>query len=288
MVSLLKSKKGGIPAVNEIVQIVMGVLPTPIKILLFLLLITTIASFIIPLFLNLFGYACVMEGSQVELYQVPMQNFFQKTAFDIERSLTEIFTPSDFQLEEDPYPSGDKRFLKIPPQCYVSREVNETPITGYSGGCVDCEIYKEGFTETYLYVNHYDTFCVGDGETVFRPFHSDFCQQCAPPYPFYYNHTNCLNLFGQDQCYFTILNASDIPLIGGDYASQIYLKNIQSLNGVKRTQDSSEIVSIQCASENSPNIFVFSFELFNRYMWVLLVVGGALVTFAMKYYAMYS
>ena len=286
MVSLLKSKKGGIPAISEIVQIVMGILPTPIKILLFLLLITTIASFIIPLFLGLFGYACVMEGSQVELYQVPISQFFQKTAYDIEKTLTDVFTTADYQLPEDAHPSGNKKYYKIPEQCYVNKEINGTLVSGYQAGCVDCEYYKEGFVETYLYANKFESFCIGDGEDIWNPVNVRNCDICEPKYPYYYNHTECLT-YGQDSCYFTIINASFVSQIGTDFASTIYLQNIQSLNGVKRVQDSSEIVNIQCISENAPSIFVFSFELFNRLMWVMLILSGALVGFALKWYAMF-
>lgn len=283
MRSLLKSKKGGIPAINEIVITVMGILPTPVKIFLFLLLITTISGFVLPLMLNMFGYACVDEFGSTELYQVPVTKVFTKTLFDIGRSAQSFLLPQDYLIPEDPHPDGDKRYLKIPSQCYVSREVNDTTITGYSGGCVDCEIYKAGFVETILYVNHYDTFCIDDGFTVERPFHTEYCQQCSPPYPYYYNHTECL-AFGQDQCYFTITDTSLLSEIGSDYSQLRYLENILSLGGVRRQQDSSDITNIQCSAVGKPNLFVFSIELFNRTMWIFLFIGYFLITFAYLYY----
>lgn len=290
MVSLLKSKKGGIPAVNEIVQIVMGVLPTPIKIIIFILLITTIASFIIPLFLGMFGYACITEGDDISLYQVPMIKFLSKTAFDIERTATDFFTPRDYQFPEDVHPSGDKTYAKIPDECYVTRNVNGTSaiVTGYQGGCTDCEVYRDGFVETFLYVNHFETFCISDGEDEWSATVIKNCDICEPKYPYYYNHSECINTFQQDQCYFTIIDPALETIINENYADLVYRDNIVELGGVVRPQDDSEFVNIQCVDDDTPSLFVFSFEVFNRLMWVYLIIGSALVGFAMKYYAMYS
>lgn len=292
MVRLLKSKKGGIPAINEIVQIVMGVLPNPIKFILFILLITTIASFIIPLFLGIFGYACIPRDDEIILYQVPMSKFVQKTAFDIEQTFSDIFTLVDYQIPEDAFDSGDKTYYKIPDTCYVTREINDTLITGYTGACTDCPVYSDGFLEglgIFFKINRHKTFCIGDGYDVWTGVapYSSICQICEPKEPYYYNHSVCINQYDQDNCYFTITDTALVPTIDEDYEDIVYRQNIESIGGVERPQDSSEFINIQCTASDSPSLFIFSIELFNRLMWIYLLIGGALVGFALSYYALY-
>jgi hypothetical protein len=286
MVSLLKSKKGGIPAVNEIVQIVMGVLPTPIKLVIFILLLTTIAGFVIPLLLGLFGYACVPQEDDILLYQVSMSKIIQKSAFDIQRTFTDYFAPQDYQFPEDAHPNGDKRYYRIPDECYVTREANGTQVTGYQAGCVDCDAYREGFVETYLLTARFETFCVDDGFDLTTLFNVRNCPVCEPKYPYYYNHTVCLTKFSQEDCYFTILNESLVTVVDQSYSDLIYKENIVSLGGAVRPQDSSEFVNVQCVDDDTPSLFIFSLELFNRTLWIFLIIGWGLITFATMWYQM--
>lgn len=282
MVNLLKSKKGGIPAINEIVMTFLNITPKPILALIFILLITTISGFVIPILLNTFGYSCVERGNNdIELYQVPMTNIVQKSALDITRGLSNLVGIEEYSLPENPFPNGNKAFLRIPEQCFVSVNINGSDTFGYSGGCVNCDLsgnFLSGFfTPTSQRV------CVSDG-TEPRDYLSanrQFCSQCSPPYPYYYNHSVCIN---STECYFTIEDINLIQYVDESFILETDYKTIIGLDGVLRPQSNSEIINIQCTQNKRPSLYFFSIELFNRIMWIMLLVGFAIVTFALHWY----
>src|SRR4030043_588524 len=107
---LIKNKKGSIPVISEILQIFLNVTPKPILALIFILLISLIASFVIPMALQFFGYDCIMDNGQLELYQVPMNNIVTKSVFDFTNSkegVRGIFGLEDYKYPENPFPNGD-------------------------------------------------------------------------------------------------------------------------------------------------------------------------------------
>lgn len=280
---LLKSKKGGVPVLSEIVHIVMSILPTPIKILLFVLLITTISSFFIPAILGEFGYACVNEANKLELYQTPMKNILGKTSLDLFTGLETTFFPSRFQFPDDPYPNGDKHYLRVSNQCFITSMLNGSQVVGYPAKCINCP--TNGNLYQYLFSRD-QLICIGDGDTPFYgSLNDELCIRCMPPKPFYYNHSNCINNnFGF--CVFTIKNESYLGDVGSDFDKAVYLQKIKELGGVKRQQSSSEFINIQCTASAQPSLYFFSIEIFNRMLWVYLCIAYALVGFAFFWYHM--
>lgn len=276
--NMLKSKKGGIPAINEIVMTFLNITPKPILLLMFILLITTISGFIIPTMLSMVGYECVERNNQLLLYQIPNSVLGGTIFVDIERGLEGILGIQPFKLPDDPFPDGNKEFLRIPDQCFVQDTINSSRVVGYSAQCVNCPI--DAFLGLALRNNK---ICVGDGTKNFVVgSKTKFCSQCAPPEPYYYNHTNCQNA---DECFFTITDTSLIPNISSTYFTDTSYNRVIELGGVLRPQDNAQIVNIQCSSSAKPNLFFFSIELFNRTMWILLLIGYALVMFAWGWYA---
>ena len=284
-------KKGGIPAVNEIVMTILNVTPKPILILIFILLVTTIATFVIPLFLNLFGYACVYENSNLELYQVPMSAIGTKSIQDIKSGLNELFGLPTYELPDDPFPTGTKEFIRIPDGCFETVNNGSEQIYGYTGLCVDCPVVSNYPFDLWFLVNktsgirYQQSICTGDGEpqaTVWNKdlYGANFCYRCNPPTGYYYNHSNVA-----DQGWvFTIEDISLIGLIDENYYYNVHLNRIKNLGGVKRSQDDTEFVNIQCTEFDQPSLYFFSVELFNRTMWIYLIVGWSLITFAFLYY----
>lgn len=286
MVNLWKSKKGAIPIVSEIVTIVMGILPAPVKVALFILLFTVIASFVIPAILSLWGYSCVYESGQYELYQVPLSGTFGKVSYEINEFLRDFIGIQDYELPENPFPQNNKTFLRIPEECFTTQEINGTDRSGYSALCVNCTYEPKWYS--YILGKDDTTICLSDG--YYEPLSNfastgakKFCAICNPPYPYYFNITNCPSI---DNCYFTIENVSLIPYVGDDYEDEIYLNRLKELGGVKRAQDSNEFINVQCTANRQPSLYLYSIEIFNKTMWIVLIVGTFLVQFAMMWYGL--
>lgn len=276
------NKKGGIPAINEIVMTFLNITPKPILALIFILLITVIAGFVIPTLLSTFGYSCIERGTgDIELYQVPMSSFAEKNFLDIKQGLQGLVGYEEYSLPSDPFPNGNKNYLRIPDQCFVETSYNNSQVYGYIGACVYCDLNTNFFTGFFTPIT--EKICVGDS-TGIRNWVTDdkLCAICTPPYPYYYNHTICTN---STECYFTISDPSLVSYINEDYVSETDYKKIIDLGGVLRPQDDSEIVNIQCTENKKPSLYFFSIELFNKTMWVLLLLGFAIVSFALAWYS---
>ena len=289
--NLWKSKKGGIPVISELVTIVMDILPAPIKIGLFILLFTVIASFILPAIFSLFGYSCVYETGEVELYQVPMRSSFGKLGFELEEFTKGWFSIKDYQMPDDAYPAGDKHFIRVPLECIVTQEINGTTQWGYTSLCTNCTYVTNFWSSalssvTWGFFGNANTICLSDGYyapiTRFHPLSTkQTCSQCHPPNPYYFNITNCPS---PDVCFFTIIHESHIPYILDDYIDKTYLIKLKLLGAVKRAQDSSEVVNIQCTASKRPALFFFGIEVFNKTMWIILILGTFLVQFSWAWY----
>jgi hypothetical protein len=280
--SIWKSKRGGIPAINELVLTFLNTTPRPILLLIFLLLITTIASFIVPAVLNLFGYECVQVGDEIKLFQVPMDRLAEKSLSDVKQGTRAFFGFEDYRLPDDPFPKGDKRFLRVPPECFVEADISGVTEIGYSSACVDCN--KSGLFRYWGSICTSDGYYDPDFVTSYWIGTANFCYVCAPPNPYYYNHTYC---FSEDECFFRILPEyeDDIDdIIDSDWQTNYYYNTIISLGGVERQQDSSEIVNVQCQDVNKPQLYFFTIEVFNRTMWTYLFLAGALISLAYMYY----
>ena len=295
MRSLLKSKRGQLPFISDIINIFLSIVPKPILLMLFILLITIISSFIIPLFLNTFiGYACVKENNVVELYQVPFNNLIRKTiSLDVGGFINSLLKPSDILFEDELYRNGDKRFFKVPEDCFVTVANGSDTFTGYTGQCTNCSGISQNPYAAILGINDTtsikfrNSICMSDGYKLTGLLISDLwrtCQKCSPPDLYFFDIENC---FSETACYFRLINDSNLDIIpdnSNDFANSLNLQKIKVLGGVKRTQNMSEIVNLGCADVNTPTLFFFNIELFNRTMWVLLIVGEMLVTFALAWY----
>lgn len=279
MRTLLSSKKGGIPAINELVLTFLNVTPRPILILIFLLLITTISAFLIPALLGLFGYECVYSPSgQIELYKIPIKNVAQVTITDIKNNVAELLGFESYEFPDDAFPNGDKTRLRIPTQCFVEQTINDTVFTGYTSVCTDCD--KD--IHLYNFLDGTNTICLSDGYKTFGGLlFIKWCSACSPPDLYYFNYTNCYN---EDECYFTITNESLVSGLGEHYLDLEKYQRIIDLEGTKQKQTGSEIANIQCSEIDKPNLFFFNIEVFNRNLWIFIIICSALVTFAFTWY----
>jgi hypothetical protein len=288
MQKLWKSKKGGIPVIGELVTIIMDVLPAPIKVGLFVILFTVIASYIIPAILSLGGYACVPESGQVELYQIPLTNTFAKFGFELNDYLKGFVWIKDYQMPEDPYPDGDKSYLRVPSECFTTQEINGTTRWGYTALCTNCSYVSNFWTYVVSLGTGKDgnTICLSDGYYQPLPNYAStgakrICAQCNPQSPYYFNISNCQSI---DDCFFTVEDPVYVPYILDTYVNTEYLQKIKSLGGVKRPQDDTQFFNIQCTSSGKPSIFMFGFEVFNKALWIVLIIGTFLVQVAWAWY----
>jgi len=286
MVRTLKrmGKKGGIPAINELVMTFLNVTPKPILFLIFILLITTLATFLIPAMLNLFGYECIQVNDEIRLYQVPMDKFIEKAIPDIKQGLRDLVGFKDYQLPDDPYPDGDKRFLRVPAECFVEGTVNGTAQYGYSSACVNCT--KSGW---FRYAG---SICLDDGyydSTLITKYWigtANFCYRCSPPDPYYYSRDYC---FSTDECFFRILPEFESQvddIVDSNYEANYYYQNIIKLGGQQRAQDKTQFVNIQCAEVDQPQLYFYSIKIFDKTLWIYLFIVYGLITFAMAWYGM--
>jgi len=284
-----KNKKGGllggaITSIVDFLQMILHLVPAPIRLALFILLITTFATFIIPAFLNLFGYECVTENNQLALYKVPMSSLLAKSMSDARQTVRRTVGLSDYQLPDDPFPNGDKRYIRVPDNCLMTTQLNGSEFTGYTARCTNCSFEPFQWYNVLFGLDD-NRVCVGDGYANVNVWsysleYRQFCYLCAPPHPYFYNHTQCLN--NPNGCLFQIeagYNPNDV-LESYDY----YLIRIKELGGVKIPIDDTEIVNIQCRAYNQPAIYFFDVEIFNKTLWIILIIGFGLVSFAFAWY----
>lgn len=290
MKPLLKSKKGGIPIISEVLTTFFAVTPKPILIGLFIFLITVIASFVIPSLLSLWGYSCVYENSELELYQVPLSGTFGKVGYEVNEYLRDFIGIGDYELPDNPFPENNKSFLRIPEECFTMQEINDTTMWGYTALCVNCTYITNFWTYVVSLGAGKDgnTICLSDG--FYQPL-STFastgakktCAKCSPPTPYYFNISNCISA---DNCYFTIEDPSLISLVGDDYEDTTYLERVKYLGGVKRDQDSTELINIQCDGSRQPQLYFFTIKIFDRTLWIILLIGTFLVQFGLLWYGL--
>lgn len=275
-------KKGAIPLISDLVTTFLSVTPRPILILIFILLITTLATFIIPAMFNLFGYECLSVDGDLRLYQVPMDKLAQKSLSDIKQGLRSFAGFEDYKLPDDPFPNGDKRFLRVPAECFNEVVINGETQVGYSSACVDCNASS--------WFRYSGSICLSDGYyapdliTKYWIGTANFCYRCAPPDPYYYSHQYC---FSQDECFFRITDDNLVDqIIETEYEANFYYQNIIKLGGVERTQNGEEFVNIQCKAVDQPSLYFFDIEVFNRQMWIYLYIAWGLIGFAFMWYRM--
>lgn len=293
---LLKSKKGAIPVFNEILHLTLKIVPTPIWRLLFILLIPLLFTIIIPTILSLLGYTCIDRSGNLELYQVPLSSVLINTYSNFQQGLYNLIGVTAYHLPEDPFPFGDKRYLKIPTECFVNSKANVSNY-GYSAGCVNCEADTGQYILSLFFfgfISRKDMVCAGDGYGLNRqqgilPDLVTFCDQCTPPEPYYFNYTNCRNNthIPNGICYFTLReNVTTSEIDETTFDTTNYYGRVKELNGVKRVQDGKDIINVQCTANNQPELYFFTIEIFNQYMWILLIVGYYLIVFAFVWYHM--
>jgi hypothetical protein len=282
MVSLLKSKKGALGSLATVFHTVMDLIPTPIKLLLFVFLITALASFMLPLLFGFFGFECIEVGSEDKLFQVPMSNFIENVWTEAKQTVRDFFGFEDYQLPSDPFPGGDQRLLKIHTECFDTVTINGTDVIGYSSACVNCT--KSGWNR---YAN---SICLSDGWydpnliTKYWIGTANFCFRCAPPEPYYFNYSYCIDT---DECYYRITDESLVgSVVDEDYEANYYYQRVIELGGVERPQDDSEFVSIQCSDAGYPTLYFFNIEVFNKTLWIYLILVSALIGFAFKWYGL--
>lgn len=281
---LLKSKKGGIPAINEVVMTFLKVTPKPILYLIFILLIGTISMFVVPALLNLFGWECLDVNGELHLFQVPIQNIVSKTFLNIGEYFNQAFGFKEYQIPEDPFPDGDKHFQRIPEICWVTSTLNGSTIRGLSGACLRCQT-NANFFQWFIITTDTNAICIEDATRSNIVTNNDFCTICQLPDNYYYNHTYCVNQtqYG-NPCYYRILDDSELP--DENYAKGIYYNKIIQLGGVERQQDSSEFVNVQCEAASRPQLYFYTIKIFDRELWILLFVSWALISFASLWYGM--
>lgn len=282
--SIWKSKKGGIPVINEVVLTILNTTPKPILFLLFLFLISLIGTVAMPSLLNLFGYECLQTNHGIALYQVPMANFLEKTAIDLRQNVRSFFGLSDYQLPQDPFPSGDTNFVRIPAECLNEVTINGSSVVGYSSACVNCT-YSNYFLGRYI-----GSVCLSDGyydPTIITRYWvgtANFCYKCAPPNPYFFNYSRCVT---KENCFFQITDPSLAgSIITTDYESNYYYQQIIKLGGQERPQDTTQFVNVQCEDVNKPQLYFFSIKIFDLQLWIYLSVAYVLIIFAWFWYKM--
>jgi hypothetical protein len=280
--SVWKSKKGGIPVINEVVLTILHSTPKPVLFLLFLFLMSVIGNFALPSVLNMFGYECVSKQGTMTLYQVPMDKIFQKSLSDIKQDLRALVGLTDYQLPDDPFPNGDKSFLRVPAECFLDVQINGSTFTGYSSACVNCT--KSGV------IRYWGSICLSDGYyspdliTKYWLGTANFCYKCSPPDPYYYDHEYC---FSEENCFFRITDESLIgQIVDEDYEANYYYQQIVNLGGVEIPQDTNQFVNVQCEDVNKPQLYFFNIKIFDLQLWIYLAVAYILIFIAYHWYRM--
>jgi len=279
---LIKSKKGGIPAINEMVMTFLNVTPKPILALIFILLITTLATFLVPSLLNLFGYECLDVDGDLELYQIPIGNIVPKTLLNIGQIFEGVFGFEEFKLPEDPFPNGDKHFMRIPDVCWVESDLNGSTVYGVSGKCLKCQT-NANFFQWFTVNPTTSAICVDDATENNVVINNEFCAVCQLPPNYYYNHSYCVNQSrNYNDCYYRIIDDSNLP--DENYEKGLYYDKIIQLGGVERLQDEEQFVNIQCEAEGRPQLYFYSIKIFDRELWIYLFVAWALISLATIWY----
>ena len=243
--------------------------------------------------LSLFGYSCVPQpDGSVTLYKVPMNKVAQNTYVQIQQGFFTMLGIAPYSLPDDPFPYGDKRFLKIPAQCFVISKANSSHY-GYSSGCVDCQSDMTFFLQG-LYLSRKDMVCQSDGfaenrDTGVIPDLIAFCNKCSPPEPYYFNYTNCVNntFIATDECYFTLrsnVSVNDVDVNSFDTTN--FISQIISMGGTVVPQDSSDFVNVQCESANKPELYFFSIKIFDLKLWIYIFVAYIFIMLAYYWYSM--
>lgn len=286
------NKKGAVP-VGEAIRIVWDTIPNPLKLFLFLFFLVVITSFIIPTITKVFGYECASDRSgTINLYKIPTKNLLRSAVTDFNNIVrTYLLGVDEYRLPDDPFPDGDKTYLKIPEECFVTTEINGTPVIGYTAQCSNCSFEPQWLWG--VFGSTAESVCVDDGYYETDDWWNKNkvlegrCYQCSPPSvadigtEYYFNISNCPN--PPYECYFTLLDESKASLVG-DLVKTNYYEKIIALGGVKQQHSPQDFVNIQCLEEGKPSVFMFSVELFNRTMWIILIIASFLIPIAWGYY----
>ena len=75
-------------------------------------------------------------------------------------------------------------------------------------------------------------------------------------------------------------------IIDTNWEANAYFQKIIEIGGVERPQDSSQFVNVQCEQVNRPGLYFYSIKIFDRIMWIYLLIAEALITFAFAWYKM--
>lgn len=289
------NKKGAVP-IGEALLMVWDTIPRPIKMFFFLFLLVVISSFVFPTMVKFFGYECATDRSgSINLYKIPTENLLRSAVVDVNNVIRKyIIGVDEYRMPEDPFPDGDATYLRVPQECIVNTEINGTPVMGYTAQCSNCS-FEPKTTWWGWFGSDANGICVGDGYyeegTALdkNKFLEARCKQCSPPSidscdtEYYFNISNCQN--PPYNCYFTLVNESKASCIDPrGLAISDYYEKIISLGGVKQEQSSDSFVNVQCVDEGKPAPFMFSVELFNRTMWIILLIASFLIPLAWGWY----
>lgn len=293
MVRILKSKRGQIPIVSDFIHIFLSVTPKPILALLFIFLITLIAGVILPGMLKLMGYTCLYgEDGTPQLWQVPPGSLLDNLMSNINQKAREIFY-QQYILPDDPFPNGDKTYMKVPSACWVDTQINGTDTSGYTSLCTNCTKAPNGFTDEYFggafgMIGH-EQICVSDGVARHRSFYDsvatkNLCALCEPPVPYHFEINHCTS---QDNCYFVIDDPALIDRVTVSALDAKARKAMEKSGGhIVSVDPVNDVVSVQCTANKQPTLYLFTIEMFNRTMWIVLLLGYAIVGFAYWYWDM--
>jgi hypothetical protein len=227
------------------------------------------------------GYDCINYNGQLRLFKVPLPNILLEPSF----AFRNAFGLQNFQNTYEYADFGNATLIKVPESCIVSSGWsisvgNET--RGYTSACVNCT--SSGLFGWRFLGEH----CITDGfydpniVTSYEPITANTCFMCAPPNPYYFNISDCT---GDDYCYFRLINESQEPFIDAELPVKKYIDTLVSLGGIELGQDDNEFLNIQCISSGRPSLYVFGIHVFDYALWVLIMVGSALVSIAYLWYS---
>jgi hypothetical protein len=285
MSKILKSRKGGIPAINEIVLTVLHTTPKPILFFIFILLTSVIAGVFMPIILGFAGYECAYKNNQLTLFQIPVQSAGTAVFQNINQAVLDATCSKPYEYTTSDYLNGNSDYLRVPDSCYNTVQFNGTSFSGYDSRCTNCSDTQNWVDRTFS--PNKAQVCVGDGYSLVQDvWHVGgnlcYCQTCAPPQGYYFDPTACTTKAG---CYFTEINkTSKTGSVLLTALEQQYYNSIVKLGGVERPQNSQEFVNIQCAAAGRPEIYVFSIRIFNPVLWIYLYLAYWILVFAGWYY----
>jgi hypothetical protein len=309
MKSFIKSKKAGIPILNEIVVTFINIIPTPIKFLLFILLISVIANFFIPTTLQWVGYECLEVEGELLLLKVPIENAIPKTiSVDFAQFKDDIYGLQAIKEDENFFIDGDKRYVKIPDLCLYTIEYENETFTMYNAYMTNCtyarylghrlnvenDVWGSPATND-LNRDTTETYCVGDGYYVNR---NNFLKRfdyrvrlfrstCSPPTGYYYNHTVNKDLFPTIGA-FTIINESTVDLIPDNPENLNYYNKLLELGAIRVIPDKDSFSNIQCKADSTPNMYFYNIEVFNSKLWIYLSFLSVVLLYALRWYSLFT